>query len=291
MEFLVGFYFVVSVCFFFKCLNGNSCISIGIKKTLCPLLLSASLGHTEKRLHPPYSLPSNIFCKMTLRSFFQADQSQLSQHFLIWQTLQSPNNLCGPWPLAVLPPVHPCVSCIEEPSTSLSTPDILYQWWLEEKDHLPPPAGQPSSWCNCRLVAFFFFVPQRALLVHVHLIVHQNCQVFLWKATFQPVGHQPLLEHELHVQDFIFPFDELDEISVILGTDIVPNIVKTQGGQGRFYKIVSSLKHSETAECSVHFFSCYQNVIIILYFPEEKDGININWKVPWLFIEFLLLCL
>lgn len=104
-------------------------------------------------------------------------------------------------------------------------PDVAVGWWV--------------SFCH-----------KGALLACVQLVVHQNCQVFFCKAAFHLIGHQPLLKHEViksHMQNFTFPFDKLDEISVMEGTNyftiLVMKIVTSQSSQGKFYKIVSSLTH------------------------------------------------
>lgn len=79
--------------------------------------------------------------------------------------------------------------------------------------HLPRPAD--NSLPNTAQDAVDFFCCKDALLAHVQLFVHQDCQVFFGRAAFQLVRPQATPINGIippHMQDFALPFVELHEV-------------------------------------------------------------------------------
>lgn len=81
------------------------------------------------RLSPPSFLctPSLLSGNIPL-SFFQSEQSQLSQPFLTEEMLQSFHHLCDP--LSELYPMCPCLSCSRELRIGCRAPDVA---WVREE--------------------------------------------------------------------------------------------------------------------------------------------------------------
>lgn len=76
--------------------------------SLCPLLLTFSLGTTEKSLASLSSLPSLGNYTHCQDSLLHTEQPYLSQPLLVCQILQSLNYLCG-LTFTELSPLYPCL--------------------------------------------------------------------------------------------------------------------------------------------------------------------------------------
>lgn len=136
---------------------------------LYSLSLALSLSITEKTLAPSsFLLPHQVFIsieKILMSFLFCRLNNPSSLTLSLYERCSDP--LINFMASTALAPLFPCHYCPGESSTVCSTPDVSHRFWVEDKYHLPQPAG--SILANA---AVGLLCHEDTFLAHVQLLVY-----------------------------------------------------------------------------------------------------------------------